>query len=44
LNFKSHDALSACVLKFWHELHSTYIQQLYELIPHQIHRVLINRK
>jgi len=46
LNIKSHDDLTACVLKFWRELHSSYIQQLpvYELIPYQIHRLLINRK
>jgi len=39
LNIKSHDFLTACAFKFWHELHSSYIQQLYELIPHQIHHV-----
>jgi len=34
----------ACILNFWHELHSSSIQQLYELNPHQNHPVLINRK
>jgi len=37
LNIKCNDALIACVLKFWCELHSSYIRQLYEfkLIPCQ---------
>ena len=34
----------ACVLKFQRELHSTYICQFYELIPHKIHCMLIKRR
>jgi len=41
LNFMT---LIVCILKFWYELHSANVQQLYKLMPHQIYRVLINRE